>query len=82
LTGQINGESHELRAGDCALIPRGAVYYAENLHNEAARALIVLNPGSISRASFEEIARAVTGPRKPHPARLTEKMLRYGAGPA
>ncbi|MBV8796144.1 MAG: cupin domain-containing protein [Hyphomicrobiales bacterium] len=82
LTGQINGERRELRAGDCALIPRGAVHHAENLHSEAARALVVLNPGSIGRAYFEEIAKAVSGPGKPDPARITEIMLRHGLIPA
>ena len=82
LTGQINGETRELRAGDCALMPRGAVHHAENLHGEAARALIVLNPGSIGRAYFEEISKAVSGPVKPDPARLTEIMLRHGLIPA
>jgi quercetin dioxygenase-like cupin family protein len=82
LTGQINGATHELRAGDCVHIPRGAVHHAENLHSDAARALIVLNPGSIGRAYFEEIAKAVSGPGKPDPARLTEIMLRHGLVPA
>jgi hypothetical protein len=47
-----------------------------------ARALIVLNPGSIGRAYFDEIAKAASGPGKPDPARLTEIMLRYGLVPA
>ena len=63
LTGRVNDETHELRAGDCLRIPRGAVHHGENLHDETARALIVLNPGSIGRAYFEEIAMAVSGPR-------------------
>jgi quercetin dioxygenase-like cupin family protein len=82
LTGRINGEAHEIRAGDCPRIPRGAVHYSENVHEETARALIVLNPGSIGRAYFEEIAKAVSGPGKPDPARLKEIMLRYGLVPA
>ena len=82
LTGRVNGEAHEIRAGDCLRIPRGAVHYSENVHDETARALIVLNPGSIGRAYFEEIAKAASGPGKPDPARLTEIMLRYGLIPA
>ena len=31
-------------------------------------ALIVLNPGTIGRSYFEEIAKAVGGPGKPDPA--------------
>ena len=62
--------------------PRGAVHHSENLHDETARALIVLNPGSIGRAYFEEIATAVSGPGKPDPERLKEIMLRHGLVPA
>jgi hypothetical protein len=82
VNGQINGEAQEIRAGDCLQVPRGAVHYSENVHDEAARVLIVLNPGSIGRAYFDEIAKAVSGPGKPDPARLTEIMLRYGLVPA
>ena len=82
LTGRVDGEAHEIRAGDCLRIPRGAVHYTENVHDETARALIVLNPGSIGRAYFEEIAEAASGPGKPDPARLKEIMLRYGLVPA
>jgi hypothetical protein len=52
------------------------------VNDETARVLVVLNPGSIGRAYFEEIAKAVSGPGKPDPARLTEIMLRYGLIPA
>jgi hypothetical protein len=52
------------------------------VHDETARALIVLNPGSIGRAYFEEIAEVASGPGKPDPARLKEIMLRYGLVPA
>ena len=60
--GRLNGEAHELRAGDCLRIPRGDVHGSENVHDETARALIVLTPGSIGRAYFEEIAKAASGP--------------------
>jgi quercetin dioxygenase-like cupin family protein len=82
LTGRVDGKIHEIHAGDCLLIPRGAIHHSENLHGETARALIVLNPGSIGRAYFEEIANAVSGAGKPDPARLKEIMLRHGLVPA
>ena len=44
LTGQINGETHELRAGDHALIPRGAVHHAENLHERGGAGLGRVEP--------------------------------------
>jgi quercetin dioxygenase-like cupin family protein len=81
-TSRVDGESHEIRAGDCLRIPRGAVHHHENIHGEAARALFVLNPGSIGRSYFEEIAKAVGAPGKPDPERLKEIMLRHGLVPA
>ena len=82
LTTTVNGDKREVRAGDSVLIPRGAVHHHENLGAETSRTLFVLNPGSIGRAYFEEIANAVSGPGKPDPARLKEIMLRYGLVPA
>ncbi|MFO0994703.1 MAG: cupin domain-containing protein [Hyphomicrobiales bacterium] len=77
-----DGEKHELRAGQSLLIPRGSVHTHENLHEEPAKSLIVMTPGSIGRSYFEEIALAVKGPQKPDPAKLKEIMLRYGLVPA
>lgn len=77
-----DGEKHELRAGQSLLIPRGSVHTHENLHEEPAKSLIVMTPGTIGRSYFEEIARAVKGPQKPDPATLKEIMHRYGLVPA
>ena len=82
LTTTVNGEKREIRAGESLLIPRGAVHHHENLGGETSRTLFVLNPGSIGRAYFEEIANAVSGPGKPDPARLKDIMLRHGLVPA
>ena len=82
LTTTVNGEKRQIRAGESLLIPRGAVHHHENLGSETSRTLFVLNPGSIGRAYFEEIANAVSGPGKPDPARLKDIMLRHGLIPA
>ena len=77
-----NGEKHELRAGQSLVIPRGSVHTHENLHDETAKSLIVMTPGTIGRRYFEEIALALKGPQKPEPARLKAIMERYGLIPA
>lgn len=82
LTTTVDGRKREVRAGESVLIPRGAVHHHENLGGETSRTLFVLNPGSIGRAYFEEMAAAVSGPGKPDPARLKEIMLRHGLVPA
>jgi quercetin dioxygenase-like cupin family protein len=82
LTTTVDGVKREVRAGESVLIPRGVVHHHETLGAETSRALFVLNPGSIGRAYFEEIAKAVSGPGKPDPARLKEIMLRHGLVPA
>jgi len=55
---------------------------AAKMYTTRRCALIVLNPGSIGRAYFEEIAKAASGAGKPDPPRLTEIMMRYGLVPA
>ncbi len=82
LTTTVDGKMHQVRAGDVVHIPRGAVHVHENLHEETARALIVLSPGSIGRRYFEEVAREVNVPGKPDLARLKDIMLRHGLVPA
>lgn len=82
LTTTVDGRRHELRAGDSVLIPRGAVHVHENLHGETARALVVLNPGTIGRGYFAAIAAEVNGPGKPDMARMKEIMQRHGLVPA
>lgn len=82
LTTTIDGEKHQLNAGDSAFIGQGRVHHHENMHDEAARALIIMNKGSIGIRYFEEMAQAVSGPEKPDPARIKDIMLRYGLVPA
>lgn len=82
LTTTVDGVPHSVTAGDSVYIGRGKVHQHENLEADAARALVVLNPGSIGRRYFEEIAQAVGGPGKPDPAILQDIMRRHGLIPA
>ena len=81
-TTSLNGQKHELRAGQSLLVPRGSVHTHENLHDEKAKSLIVMTPGTIGRSYFEEIGREVNGPHKPDIAKLKGIMRRYGLVPA
>ena len=82
LTMTVDGDRRELRSGEVIFIPRGSVHHHENLHEQTARALVVLTPGSIGRRYFEEIAMAVNVPGKPDLARVKEIMLHHGLVPA
>jgi quercetin dioxygenase-like cupin family protein len=81
-TTTLDGQKHELRAGQSLFVPRGSVHTHENLHGEAARSLIVMTPGLIGRRYFEEVAREVNVPGKPDLARVKEIMLQHGLVPA
>ena len=81
-TSTLDGRKVELRRGDSLLIPRGGVHIHENLHDETARSLIVLTPGSIGRRYFEEIAALANGPARPDPEAIRAAMLRHGLVPA
>jgi quercetin dioxygenase-like cupin family protein len=80
-TSTVDGKKIEVRPGEVAFIPRGAVHTHENLHSETARALVVLSPGSIGKRYFEEIAEVVNVPGKPDLAKAKEIMLRHGLIP-
>lgn len=81
-TTTLEGQDHELRAGQSLVIPRGTVHTHQNLHNVAARSLVVMSPGSIGRRYFEEVALEVNVPGKPDLSKVRDIMLRYGLVPA
>ena len=81
-TTTLDGQKHELWAGQSLFIRRGSVHTHENLHGETARSLIVMTPGSIGRRYFEEVAREVNVPGKPDLAKVKEVMLQHGLVPA
>lgn len=57
LTTTVDGQRHEVRKGDVVFIPRGRVHQHENLHQDNARALTVLTPGSIGRSISKKLRR-------------------------
>ncbi len=71
-----------LRPGEVAWIPRGVVHHHANLHAEPARALVVMTPGSIGRAYFEEVGAVLRDPGPPDMAAVLGIMRRYGLVPA
>ncbi len=82
VTSTRDGTKYEIGPGDVLFIGRGCVHNHENLTPARARGLIVLNPGTIGRRYFEELARVVNVPGKPDLAEVKEIMLRHGLVPS
>lgn len=82
MTTTLDGEVHEVRKGDVVFVPRGKVHHHANLHDDTARAMIVIAPGTIGRRYFEEMAEAVSQPGPPDMAKMQEIMRRHGLVPA
>jgi quercetin dioxygenase-like cupin family protein len=80
LTSTVDGKAHEIGPGGHLLIRRGQVHHHANPHEDTARALFVLNPGSIGKGYFAAIAQEASGAR-PDPARMKEIMLAHGLIP-
>jgi quercetin dioxygenase-like cupin family protein len=78
MTTMRDGERHEIRPGDSLLIRRGQVHHHANVGDVPAKAMAVLNPGTIGRRYFEEIAEVVNVPGKPDLAKVREIMARHG----
>lgn len=81
ITTTVDGVAHEIGPGQSRFIRRGCVHIHENRHPQTARALVVMTPGSIGRAYFEEIAAAIAGAGPPDIGKIKEIMLRYGLVP-
>lgn len=78
MTTMRDGERHEIRPGASLLIRRGQVHHHANVGDVPAKAIVVLNPGTIGRRYFEEIAEVVNVPGKPDLAKVREIMERHG----
>ena len=77
-----DNEKHEVGPGDSLFVGRGRIHHFTNASPSTARVLVVLNPGSIGRKYFEEIAQAINVPGKPDQAKVEKIMLRHGLVPA
>lgn len=78
MTTTVDGVARQIGPGDSAFVPRGAVHIHENLHDEPAKVLIVMSPGSIGRGYFEEMAKEINGPAKPDMEKIQRIMQRHG----
>ncbi len=78
ITSTRDATKYELGPGDVLFIGRGCVHNHENLTPARARGLAVLNPGTIGRRYFEEIAQVVNVAGKPDLSKVKEIMLRHG----
>lgn len=82
MTATVGGERREIRAGDVCYVPRGVVHHHANVHDETAKALVVMTPGSIGRPYFEEMAALLRNAGPPDMEKLLGIMRRYGLVPA
>jgi quercetin dioxygenase-like cupin family protein len=82
MTSTIDGSAREITPGTSAFVPRGAVHIHENLHDNTAKVLIVMSPGTIGRRYFEEMAAEINVPAKPDMAKIQSIMQRHGLIPA
>ena len=78
----VDGETHEIAPGDSLFVGRGRVHHFSNPSPTTARVLAVLNPGSIGKRYFEEIAHEVNVSGKPDLTKVAEIMQRHGLVPA
>lgn len=78
----VDNEKREIGPGDSLFVGRGRIHHFTNTSPSTARVLVVLNPGSIGRKYFEEIAQEINVPGKPDLAKVEEIMLRHGLVPA
>ena len=78
----VDNEKHEIGPGGSLFVGRGRIHHFANTSPSTARVLVVLNPGSIGRKYFEEIAQEINVPGKPDQAKVEEIMLRHGLVPA
>jgi quercetin dioxygenase-like cupin family protein len=77
-----DGEAYDADAGSVAFVPRGTPHTFANRSSDAARCLVVVNPGGFERY-FEQLALAVMragGP--PAPDEITALGIAHGSFPA
>jgi quercetin dioxygenase-like cupin family protein len=80
----VDGQTHEISAGDALCIPRGAIHGFANHGSEDAKFLAVSSPGVMRPDYFRDVhavlAASAGGP--PDPAKIGEVMRRHGLTPA
>lgn len=77
----VDGEVKDLRAGESAFTPKGAVHGFSNPFSEPCRALVVMSP-DIGAQYFRDIESVLRAGGPPDRTRLLQVMERYGLKPA
>ena len=77
----VDGQVKDLRAGESAFTPKGAVHGFSNPFSEPCRALVVMSP-DIGAQYFRDIVSVLRAGGPPDRARLLQVMERYGLKPA
>jgi len=79
LTWTIEGDAHDVAAGEVLVIPRGAVHGFANPGSADAKALAVVTPGLLGPEYFREVGEAVAAGNLPEVGAI---MQRHGLTPA
>ena len=82
LTVTVDGQRHDLGAGNRCFIPRGVVHHFSNEQAGQARALSIWSPALIGPQFFQEIAAVMNAGGPPDLGRIKEAMHTHGLTPA
>ena len=81
LTFTIEGKTIDISPGETCFIPRGAVHGFDNLKQNDAKALAVINPALLGPIFFKEVAEIVNGGGPPDLKKLGLVMAKHGLIP-
>ena len=82
MTFTVEGRVIDIAPGETCFIPRGAVHGFNNLKQENAKALAVINPALIGPIYFKEVAEIVNAGGPPDLEKLKLVMAKHGLIPA
>ena len=79
----VEGQAHDVHAGEVVFIPRGAVHQFANAGSVGARALAIVTPGVLGPDYFREVAAAFAAAAggAPDRAAIAAVMRRHGLTP-
>jgi quercetin dioxygenase-like cupin family protein len=82
MTFTVEGRVIDIAPGETCFIPRGAVHGFNNLKQENAKALAVINPALLGPIYFKEVAEIVNAGGPPDLEKLKLVMAKHGLIPA
>jgi quercetin dioxygenase-like cupin family protein len=82
VTYTVGGEQVELGAGDTVFVPRNVIHGFSNAGDADARMLVVISPGLLGPAYFQDVANILAAGGPPDVQKIGEVMLRHGLTPA